>query len=200
MSRRRETRGSATPSATGSPNTSGSPSGSAASTITIPGRKIAEEIVAYARPTTSPRSSSANPSRSRWFEIVHGSVVHELLRKTGPISVHVISAEAEESSPPQSVTPRRPAELFDPLAYIGSAAAVGDRSRNRPVSRTIYRSRRASRSFFSPRSSSARSPGACGRRCLRVLSVLAFNFFFIPPYYTFTITDPKTSLPCSFSR
>ena len=32
-----------------------------------------------------------------------------------------------------------------------------------------------------------------------LLSVLAYNFFFLPPLYTFTIADPRTSSRCSSS-
>ncbi len=33
--------------------------------------------------------------------------------------------------------------------------------------------------------------GSCGRRCLRAsCASLCYNFFFLPPVYTFTITDP----------
>ena len=39
-------------------------------------------------------------TRSRWFEIVNGSVVHDLVRRAGHISVHVIAGEdlAEQSA------------------------------------------------------------------------------------------------------
>ena len=65
-----------------------------ASTMTIPGRKIADEVVAYAETNNITQIVIGKSDRSRWFEMVHGSVVHDLLRKTGSISVHVISAEA----------------------------------------------------------------------------------------------------------
>jgi len=61
-----------------------------ASTITIPGRNIAEEVLAYATANNITQIVIGKSSRSRWFEMVHGSVVHELVRKTGQISVHVI--------------------------------------------------------------------------------------------------------------
>src|SRR5207244_10963892 len=62
---------------------------------------------------------------SRWFEMVHGAVVHELVRKTGPISVHVISADDSEPVPPKSVqTHPGMIEPFRVEAYLGSAGAV----------------------------------------------------------------------------
>src|SRR6202158_5737179 len=67
-----------------------------ASTITIPGRKIADEVIAYAEANNITQIVIGKSNRPRWFEILHGSVVHDLVRKTGPISVHVISAEEAE--------------------------------------------------------------------------------------------------------
>src|SRR5689334_11121176 len=66
-----------------------------ASTITVPGRKIAEEIIAYAEANNITQIVIGKSDRPRWFEMLHSSVVHDLVRKTGPISVHVISAEAD---------------------------------------------------------------------------------------------------------
>ena len=76
------------------------------------------------RPRTSPRSSSASPSRSRWFELLHGSVVHDLVRLSGGISVHVIAGDAVEADPIPSKTVRtRPAgRRIDLDALRGGAA------------------------------------------------------------------------------
>src|SRR5205814_2903291 len=95
-----------------------------ASTITIPGRNIAEEVIAYAEANNITQIVIGKSDRPRWFEILHGSVVHELVRKAGSISVHVISAEASEPVPPKSVATRQRPEPFRLLSYIGSAVAV----------------------------------------------------------------------------
>ena len=44
-------------------------------------------------PTTSRRSSSASRRGRRWFELLNGSVVHDLVRRSGNISVHVIAGD-----------------------------------------------------------------------------------------------------------
>src|SRR5262249_28509122 len=95
-----------------------------ASTITIPGRNIAAEVVAYAATNNITQIVIGKSSRSRWFEMVHGSVVHELVRKTGSISVHVISADEGETVPPKSVQPRPKVEPIRIEPYLGGAGAV----------------------------------------------------------------------------
>src|SRR5205807_4902110 len=95
-----------------------------ASMITIPGRNIAEEVLAYATANNITQIVIGKSSRPRWFEMVHGSVVHELVRQTGPISVHVISADDSDPVPPKAVQTRPKVEpvRFEP--YLGSAGAV----------------------------------------------------------------------------
>ena len=53
---------------------------------------VADAVLELRARTTSPISSSVNHA-PRWFEIVHGSVVHDLVRRAGNISVHVIAGE-----------------------------------------------------------------------------------------------------------
>src|SRR5215475_5395099 len=89
-----------------------------ASTITIPGRNIAEEVVAYATANNITQIVIGKSDRPRWFEMVHGSVVHELVRKTGPISVHVISPDDSEVVPPKSVETRHRPEPFRIGQYL----------------------------------------------------------------------------------
>src|SRR6266436_2328395 len=58
--------------------------------VTIPSadRQIADDVIGYAESQNVTHIIIGKSSRSRWFEIVHGSVVHELVRRSGNISVH----------------------------------------------------------------------------------------------------------------
>ena len=66
-----------------------------ADTITLPGQRIADDVLAYARENNATQIIIGKSTRSRWFEMLHGSVVHELLSKAGNISVHVIPGAGE---------------------------------------------------------------------------------------------------------
>jgi K+-sensing histidine kinase KdpD len=63
--------------------------------ITIPGgeRSIADDVIDYARANNITQVIIGTTSRSRWFEILNGSVVHDLVRRSGNISVHVIAGD-----------------------------------------------------------------------------------------------------------
>src|SRR6476646_2157261 len=75
--------------------------------VTVPGgaKSIADDIIAFARSNNVTQIVIGKSSRSRWFEILNGSVVHDLVRNAGNISVHVIAGEdiAGETLPGKTV-------------------------------------------------------------------------------------------------
>src|SRR6185437_7514023 len=64
-----------------------------AEAITIPGvgRRIADDLIGFAQANNITQIIIGKSSRSRWFEIMQGSVVHDLVRRAGNISVNVIA-------------------------------------------------------------------------------------------------------------
>src|SRR6201991_4026853 len=72
-----------------------------AEALTIPGvgRRIADDIVNFAQANNVTQIIIGKSSRSRWFEIVQGSVVHELVRRAGNIGVNVIKGDELPSEP-----------------------------------------------------------------------------------------------------
>jgi two-component system sensor histidine kinase KdpD len=58
------------------------------------GEDIAEALLAFARAENATQLLMGSSSRSRWNELLQGSVVTRVVRGSGPIDVHVISTEA----------------------------------------------------------------------------------------------------------
>ena len=98
-------------SATASPTRCGSPKRSAAKPSRFPAgdRNIADDVIGYAQANNVTQIIIGKSTRSRWFEILHGSVVHDLVRRSGNISVHVIAGDqlSGESDSKESVRTRR---------------------------------------------------------------------------------------------
>src|SRR5271167_1545753 len=96
--------------------------------VTIPGgaRQIADDVVAFAHANNVTQIVIGKSTRSRWFEILHGSVVHELVRRSGNISVHVIAGDAVAGDPVPRKTVRtaQRAETYDPRPYVLALLAV----------------------------------------------------------------------------
>src|SRR5689334_283307 len=169
-----------------------------ASTITVPGRNIAEEVVGYATANNITQIVIGKSSRSRWFEILHGWVVHELVRKTGQISVHVISADESESVPPKSVQTRPNVEPIRIETYLGSAGTVAIALGIGLLLKQFIAVQSISLVFLMAVLVCAIAWGLWPSMFAAVLSMLAYNFFFLPPIYTFTITDPENVLALFF--
>src|ERR1700678_1563926 len=98
---------------------------------TIPGgdRRVADDVIAYAHANNITQIIIGKSNRSRWFEIVNGSVVHDLVRGAGNISVHVIAGEqvAGEPIPKKNVSTAVSPVPFQVRPYaiaLGAAAST----------------------------------------------------------------------------
>ena len=63
--------------------------------LTIPGvgRRIADDVIHFAHANNVTQIIIGKSTRSWWFELTRGSVVHDLVRRAGNISVHVIAGD-----------------------------------------------------------------------------------------------------------
>jgi two-component system, OmpR family, sensor histidine kinase KdpD len=168
------------------------------STITIPGRNIAEEVVAYATANNITQIVIGKSNRSRLFELIHGSVVHELVRKTGSISVHVISADDSETVPPKSIETRPAIEPIRIEPYLGSAGAVAVALGIGLLLKHFIAVQSISLVFLTAILASAIAWGLWPSLFAAIASMLSYNFFFLPPLYTFSVGDPENVLALFF--
>jgi two-component system sensor histidine kinase KdpD len=161
--------------------------------VTIPGgdRSIADDVIGYAHAHNVTQIIIGKSTRSRWFEILHGSVVHDLVRSSGNISVHVIAGDRLPDSPiPRKSTNTAEVRHFEPRPYvwalIGVAIALGF---GELVNHWIG-VENVDLVFLTAVVGAAVRFGLWPSLLASVASALCYNFFFLPPIYTFTITDP----------
>jgi two-component system, OmpR family, sensor histidine kinase KdpD len=169
-----------------------------ASTITLPGRNIADEVVAYAGANNITQIVIGKSARSRWFELIHGSVVRELMRKASQISLHVISGDDEEPVPAKSVATRPSAEAARLEPYLGSAATVAVALGIGLFLQKFVAVQSISLVFLTAVLTSAIAWGLLPSLFACLLSMLAYNFFFLPPLYTLTVGDPENVVTLFF--
>jgi two-component system sensor histidine kinase KdpD len=164
--------------------------------VRLPGRSVVEEILAFARSRNATRVVVGKSRRSRWFEFRHGSVVDELVRSGSGLAVEV----APSSDKPEA---RQPIDwLFDAPRTVGPylegvlttalATAVGiliDRHINLSNISLVY---------VVPVLIAAARHGLIPSLWVSGLSVLCYNFFFLPPLYEFTIADPANVVALFF--
>ena len=84
--------------------------------VTLPAsdRRIADDVIGYAQSNNATQIVIGKSTRTRWFEMLHGSVVHDLVRRSGNISVHVIAGDTISGQPIPKKS-LRAAELDKPL-------------------------------------------------------------------------------------
>jgi two-component system, OmpR family, sensor histidine kinase KdpD len=170
--------------------------------VTIPSAapNIAHDVITYARATNISQIVIGKSHRSRWFEILHGSVVHDLVRLAGNISVHVIAGNemlAEVTASPAIAVTERPATL-NLRAYGFSLAsaliAVG-------IGKLLWPwigTENIGLVFLTGIVGIAVRFGLWPSLFASLMSAIAYNFFFTEPYYTLRVSDPKSVLAILF--
>jgi len=160
------------------------------------GPDIVAEILEFARSRNVTLIVVGKPIKSRWQEIAQGSVVDELIRRSGDINVHLITGDPPEPRvrKPQAPEAVRPKEIA--LAVLGTLAAtivcgfldppILQKNFDQPLPQenliAVYLLAIA---FVASRS------GTIGAVTCCLLSVASYDFFFIPPRFAFTVTDAR---------
>jgi two-component system, OmpR family, sensor histidine kinase KdpD len=161
--------------------------------VTIPSAapKIADDLIAYAESRNVTHIVVGKSRRSRWFEILHGSVVHDLVRRSGNISVHVIAGDAGGSQPVPKKTVRTDgAKAFDPKRYLAALAFVAAALGVSEVIQPVFGIENVDLVFLTAVVSVAVRYGLLPSLVASAAASLCYNFFFLPPLYEFTIADP----------
>src|SRR4029077_10140211 len=96
--------------------------------LTIPGvgRRIADDIIGFAQANNVTQIIIGKSIRSWWFELMRGSVVHDLVRRAGNISVNVIAGEelAADPVPKKTVRTAERREPFEARPYLMALLVV----------------------------------------------------------------------------
>lgn len=162
--------------------------------ITLPAsdHRIAEDIITYAQANNVTQIVIGKSGRSRWFEIIHGSVVHDLVRRSGNISVHVISGDAlvGEPIPKKSVRAAERVESFDVRPYLAALAAVAVAlGFGGLIWRWVGRVN-IDLVLLTAVVAVAVRFGLWPSLLASIASALGYNAFFVAPYFRFTLADP----------
>lgn len=166
--------------------------GGEALAIPAVGRRIADDVINFAHGNNVTQIVIGKSMRSRWFELTRGSVVHDLVRRAGNISVHVVPGDelSDDGAPKTAVQTAARSDPFDARPYLkalgitalGLAAAV--------AIKPYFGIENVDLMFLTAVVTVAVRYGLWPSLLASVTASLAYNFFFLPPVYTFTITDP----------
>jgi two-component system sensor histidine kinase KdpD len=170
--------------------------------VTIPGgdRRIADDLIAYAQANNITQIIIGKSTRSRWFELMHGSVVRDLLRRCGNISVHAIAGEElDKSAIPKKIV--RAADHPEPLDLRPYGFSLLAAATATAVSTLLWPwigTENTDLVYLTAVVGTAVRFGLWPSLLASAVSALCYNFFFTEPYYTFAIADPRNVIAVVF--
>ncbi len=158
------------------------------------GADVAAALVDFARAENATQLVLGSSRRSRWGELIKGSVINRVVRLSGPIDVHVISHEKQDAPAQRAMRRRRRA--FSPLPprrrALGWLLAAG----GLPLLTLVLANLRGSVGlptvlvlFLALVVTTAAVGGRQPAFLAAVGGFLSANWFFTPPFYRWTIAE-----------
>src|SRR4029077_6183113 len=152
----------------------------------LSGGKVVQELLSYARTRNVAKIIVGKPVRARWKEVVFGSVVADLVQQSGETDIYVITGEAGESRPLVSQAVKRSSEGSSyGLGVVGVALSNAVAWLMFPyfALANLIMAYLMGVVFVATRY--GRGPSVVAS----VLSVAAFDFFFLRPYLTLPVPN-----------
>jgi len=160
-----------------------------AEVATITATSVAEAVIEYAVRHNVTRIVVGKPAKSRWIEILRPPIVDQIIRLSGAIHVHVVSINgAPQKTERQIVKSKQAVPWFQYLVSLALVAAAT------ALSSLVM-------PFLSPTNMvmiyllavvvAAVQLSLKPAMLTAALGVLAFDFFFVAPRWTFTVNDTE---------
>ncbi len=166
--------------------------------ITVPGRETSEELIRYAASNNVTHIVIGAPKQAAWREWLTPSAASQLIRRAGDISVHVISGDESRATTQRGVKAATAAPAFDIRAYLLAVVYVAIALVAGIVLDQVLDVRNLALVFLMAVLTSAVLHGLRPALFSCLLGAFSFNFFFLPPRYTLTISDPESVLALFF--
>ena len=164
-----------------------------AGVASVPAASAVDGLKQFATDARATQIVVGKSSRSRWFELRHGSVVDRLVRETPGVAVHVLPTDDAPGGgrPSRSERARRPDSWtgYAWTALMVAAVTLGGRGLLQ-----LLDIGNVALLFLMPVMVAASLYGLRQGLFAGVASSLAYNFFFIPPTGTLTIQDPENAV------
>ncbi len=162
-------------------------SGLGATITTVPARSVPDGIQSFLAESRATTLVIGKSRRPWWFEWRHRSVVDHLVRSLDGLAVHVVPL-------PEPGTERGLRRAARPGAFRNAAIAlllVALTTGAASVLQPVFGVNSTDLLYLLPVIASATLLGLRASLVASVAAALAYNFFFLPPLYTFTIQDPQ---------
>jgi two-component system sensor histidine kinase KdpD len=160
-----------------------------AETHTLVGRNVADAALAYARERNVTKIVVGKSGQPRWRQWVFGSITDQLLTQSGDIDIFLVSGEGDTPAPVQMralAGPQRWSSYGWAAVTVAAAAAaawLADQGGLAEANVVMM--------FFAGVAFVAARLGRGPAIFASIASVLVFDFFFVPPEWTFAVSDTE---------
>jgi len=168
-----------------------------AETVTLSGQVAADELLSYARSHNMTKIVVGAPSRPAWLRLFLGSTAEALIKASGEVDVHVVGGgEADDEAEAEAGEARRArgaaGESTPPAAWRHTALVVLGCSLVAAIMAMAGLSEaNLIMVYLLGVAWVAARWGRVPAAAASVLSVLLFDFFFVPPALTFAVSDTQ---------
>ncbi|MCG6550849.1 MAG: DUF4118 domain-containing protein, partial [Candidatus Magnetominusculus sp. LBB02] len=158
-----------------------------AETVTLSAQKASDEILRYARSRNVTKIIIGKPAHPRWKDVIFGSMLDEIVRGSGDIDIYVISGDSGQAVAVPVIKSKKQRSAARDIALSAATVAICTavaQTMDRYTSLTdiamvyllgvVFAASRAEKmpSFITA-----------------LLGILAFDFFFVPPRYSFEVSS-----------
>jgi two-component system, OmpR family, sensor histidine kinase KdpD len=166
--------------------------------VLIPGQDVADSVIDYARANNVTHLIVGKSDRPAWRACLLGSITQRLINRAGGINIHVIEVPSERADSLRVAPVTEVETVFDPRPYAIASLLVVLAI---PVAiglHDLLGITNVALVFLTAILIGAVLHGLGPSVLACLLATLAYNFFFLPPLYTFTIADPENVVALFF--
>jgi two-component system sensor histidine kinase KdpD len=157
---------------------------------TVPAPSVLRGIQTFLADARATQLVIGKSKRSRWFELRHGSIVDRLVRETPGVAVHVLPTEDEARSSARA-SPRRGHGWGSPVGYLATIGGVSAVTAAGLALAQILNLGNVALLYLLPVMAAASLYGLRTGLFAGLTSSLAYNFFFLPPVGTLSVSSPE---------
>jgi two-component system sensor histidine kinase KdpD len=160
-----------------------------ASVVRLQGADITNPLLDYARRHNVTRLILGKPTHARILDRLRGSLLDRVVRASGDIDVHVISGDHGAQSDATAIAGPEPRASLSWRSYALAAVLVALSTAVGMLVRAVYPVPDLEMLYLLAVMIAASQLGRGPSLLAAVLSVLAFDYFFVPPTMTFAVRD-----------
>jgi len=162
---------------------------SGANIVKLSGKSFTDEIITFAQSENVTLIVIGFSRRSKFEEIVKGSIINEIVHKSAPIQILIVQGTFDPRT--QHSQKKTRSHAFNIRALLISTISISLTAVLCLFLRPVLELHDIVLMFVVPIVLTSVVSGMSGGVPASILAVACFNFFFIPPVYTFNVNDAR---------